>query len=673
MKEENLSRSSLQQVGVEGTLLVLAPVPFMLASLNIANTFPPFWSLIVAAVGALSFFISGFVFFRNLQIGRFFATLALISSFAVSNNCLAVGPFATLLGSVAFITAGYALISFEVQLNPIKPSNPIERSLQRAIWSSITLFVIICFTLIIDQSNNIIYNIALAISVIIGQTLLVNWVWKRKEGFSSVVWTLLSIMVSIAIIISLKIVYIRIIALIANLLIIFLLPRTKSVQDISEHWKDTLLNHPARVLFLTFFALCLSGALLLNTPIATNAPGIAFIDAAFTSVSAVCVTGLVVLDTPNAFTLVGQFFIVLLIQLGGLGIMSITTVGLYAIGRRISLKQERLMTAITDTDHKDLFESLITILKFTFIVEGIGALILSITFFFTGEPVLQAIWEGIFTAISAFCNAGFGLQSDNLVHYQHNPIVLHTVALLIIFGGLAPTTSLILPKWFSRQPIPIAARIALTTTVILLISGTLFLLAIEWNGVLSGLSVIDKIHNAWFQSVTTRTAGFNSVDITGITGTSCLIMIALMFIGGSPGGTAGGVKTTTIGVLALAFWANINSRRDVIIQNRRIPSSTINRAITVVAAGGLIWIISVLMLEVTQQIPTRDIVFEVTSALGTVGLSTGATMYLDQIGKIIIMITMFAGRIGPMTLFTLLSEDHYVSDSRCLDAKITLT
>jgi trk system potassium uptake protein TrkH len=238
---------------------------------------------------------------------------------------------------------------------------------------------------------------------------------------------------------------------------------------------------------------------------------------------------------------------------------------------------------------------------------------------------------------------------------------------------MAPATNLLVPKWILGKPTPIPVRIALITTVILLISGTFFMMAFEWDGILSGLAVADKIHNAWFQSVTLRTAGFNSVDIAAIISPTLLIMVMFMFIGGSPGGTAGGVKTTTIGILAMTFWANITNRNDVVTQNRRIHSSTVYRAITIVVSGMSVWFMVVLMLQVTQQISARDLIFEATSAIGTVGLSTGATFLLDEIGKIIIIIAMFAGRVGPMTLFMFLSEEQSVSASRCPEERISLT
>jgi trk system potassium uptake protein TrkH len=363
-----------------------------------------------------------------------------------------------------------------------------------------------------------------------------------------------------------------------------------------------------------------------------------------------------------------------LIQLGGLGIMGITTVALHAMGRRLSLRHERVLASMADTSHKDLVRSLVTILKFTFAAECLGALLLSGMFYGFGDTGGQAVWRGVFTAVSAFCNAGFALQSDSLLAYHKTPFVLHTVALLIIVGGMAPATSLVIPKWLAGRQVPIPARIALTVSGVLLILGTVFILAFEWEGLLAGMPLSDKIQNAWFQSVTLRTAGFNSLDISAIANSTFLLMIAFMFIGGSPGGTAGGVKTTTMGVLAMTFFASVANRKEVVLQHRRISASTVFRAVTIVGAGALLWFGVVLMLAVTQpQIPVRYLIFEATSALGTVGLSTGATGVLDEIGKMIVIIAMFCGRIGPVTLFMLLSDGQTASGSRSPDAKIFLT
>ncbi len=448
----------------------------------------------------------------------------------------------------------------------------------------------------------------------------------------------------------------------------------KTIIETQKSFWEIFLSHPARVLVVTFLGLCTMGTFLLLLPMAAENRAIGLVDAAFTAVSAVCVTGLIVLDTPNAFTGYGQFFILFLIQLGGLGIMGITTVGLHTMGRRLSLTHERVLASMADTNHKDLVHSLITILKFTFAAESMGAILLAFMFYTAGDSAAQAAWRGIFTAVSAFCNAGFALQSDSLISYHAKPLVLHIVAVLIIFGGMAPATSLVIPRWLSGKKVPIPARIALTVSIVLLVLGTVFIMSFEWDGLLAGLSFSDKIQNAWFQSVTLRTAGFNSLDISAITNPTFLLMLAFMFIGGSPGGTAGGVKTTTIGILAMTFYTNITNRKEVILQNRRISAVTVFRAVTIVTAGLLLWFGVVLMLEATQpQIPVRGLIFEATSALGTVGLSTGATTLLDEVGKIIIIIAMFCGRIGPVTLFMLLSSGVTPSASRCPDAKIFLT
>ena len=217
-----------------------------------------------------------------------------------------------------------------------------------------------------------------------------------------------------------------------------------------EQWWEPLLNHPSRVLFTTFFGLCCLGAILLLLPQATSM-GIALTDAAFTAVSAVCVTGLTVVDTPSTFTPLGLGCLLLLIQLGGLGIMTLTTVALHALGKRLSLRQERLLTSLTETSHQDLVVSLLTIIRFTFLVEAAGSLLLGGLFLAAGDSLPQALWRGLFTSISAFCNAGFALQSDSLIAYQTNPLILHTIAALIVFGGLAPATSLLLPHWLKGQ------------------------------------------------------------------------------------------------------------------------------------------------------------------------------------------------------------------------------
>ena len=632
---------------------------------------PNLWQLVTASVAATAAIVGGLLLFRRPSLGKLCTAIALAGTFATTWPWLTANPFSALTGAVTLIGASFALIDLPTERSNLK-IDTTNRYLEKARWASLVVPLIALLTMVTGGSNTALSVYSVTGSFMIAQALFIHWASVNKSawhlimpmaGCVAIGWAFFSSFTG----------RIPAIALLFSVLSLIALPRSAHLTERREHLWEILINHPARILLSTFSGLCILGVVLLSLPIATTTGTIHLVDAAFTSVSAVCVTGLIVLDTPHDFTMIGQFFILLLIQLGGLGIMSITTVALHAMGRRLSLKQERLLTSITDTDHKDLLHSLKTILKFTFIAEAVGASLLTMLFIFSGETPGQAFWRGLFTSISAFCNAGFALQSDNLLPYQTNPFILQVVATLIIFGGLAPATSLIVPRWLRGKPVSIPARIALITTTVLLVSGTFFILAFEWTGVLAGLSFADKIHNAWFQSVTLRTAGFNSVDIAQVANPTFLVMLGLMFIGGSPGGTAGGVKTITVGILAMTFWAKITNRDDINIDNRRVRAATVYHAITIITSGMLIWFGVVLMLEITQQISMRDLIFEATSAIGTVGLSTGATPLLDEIGKIIIMIAMFVGRIGPMTLFMLLSNDQVISKSRSPDAKIPLT
>lgn len=435
---------------------------------------------------------------------------------------------------------------------------------------------------------------------------------------------------------------------------------------------ETICTHPLQLLLTTFLLLCLSGTLLLRMPgAAVNS--ISLLDAAFTAVSAVCVTGLVVLDTGKDFTVLGQSFILLLIQLGGLGIMSIASAAMYSLGKRISLNQESLMNTLTDTGTAgDLRRALLLILKYTFALETAGAAILAAGFRLAGESWPRACGEGVFTAVSAFCNAGFSLRSDNLAGFQGSPLILYTVSLLIIAGGLTPAAAVFLPARLRRKHVPPFAQLIFSVTGILLLTGFIGILALEWNGALGGLSLAGKINNAWFQSATLRTAGFNSIDLEPVRASTLLLMCFMMAAGGCPGGTAGGFKTAVLGVLSLTFWNRIRNRDQVIFRNRRIPDPAVAQAVTILIAYFLLLSLSVFMLLQTQFLPARKLIFEAFSALGTVGLSLNATPHLDEIGRVIVILTMFAGRVGPVSLFMLLNGPAVSSKERYPEMKISL-
>jgi len=650
--------------GIAGVVMTLAPVPFIFVVYGSGSGL--LFSL--AFLAAISCLICGLTLGSHRRWARFFGALAAVSFFGAALGHMVNNPFAALFGGITLIGTGFALFD---RSTDDQTGHDHIRHWQQARNSLITLVAVVVGVPLIANPDPLLGSGVIGASAAIAQLLFIRCIMARKPGLL-LLPALFVIGAGVCLWFSAAGCFGGIVFSCSLVELLLLRPPGHGVMD-SHQWWEVFVNHPARILFSTFFLLSALGTIALTLPMATGSGHLDLVDAAFTSVSAVCVTGLSVVDTGGYFSRFGQVFILVLIQLGGLGIMGLTTVALHLMGKRLSLHHERVLSSMTDTDRHGLLSALVLILKVTFVAEAAGSVLLTLLFAAAGDGWSEAVWRGVFTAVSAFCNAGFSLQSDSLVAYSHQPLILHTVAVLIVAGGIAPATTVIIPRWLRRQQIPLAARLALNTTLIMLVGGTLCFLAFEWNGVLSGGGVLDKIHNAWFQSVTLRTAGFNSLDIAHVASPTFLMMLAFMFIGGSPGGTAGGIKTTTLAVLAVTFWSNISNRNEVVVSNRRIRARTIYRAITIVGAGAVIWFFVVLMLETTQQIAARDIIFEATSAIGTVGLSTGATAQLDGIGKIIIIIAMFVGRIGPMTLFMLLSDDHHLSDSRCPDAKISLT
>lgn len=629
----------------------------------------------MAAVGAAFAVLTVGLFCESRpKISKFFGFFGLIGCGAAGLDYFASQPLFALLGGVGLIQAGYFLVDLPGMTDTSARQEDGSHAFRNATNSLYALSGLAAISFLLNPHHLLLGEQAIATAALITQAFVGQWLRLSRKHTGPGWWLLFPLFAGLLVVLALSVHLTAFAALTISLLNLWFLPRGhRGLIEHHEQWWEPFLNHPARVLISTFFGLCLTGSLLLQLPWAATGAPLSMINAAFTSVSAVCVTGLTVVDTQVDFTLFGQGCVLLLIQLGGFGIMTITTVALHVMGKRLSLRQERLMTTLTETSHQELLRSLVTIVRFTLVVEGIGALVLAMGFRLAGTAWNTALWKGVFTSISAFCNAGFALDSANLLPFQHHPLILHTVGLLIILGGLAPSTCLLVPRWIRGQKIGLAPRIALAATSVLLLVGTCSFLVFEWDHVLKGLDFSDKVHNAWFQSVTLRTAGFNSVDLGDVLSPTLLVMLLLMFIGGSPGGTAGGLKTTTIGVLALTFWASITGRESVIVQNRRIPQALINRTITVFIAGGIVWLTVILALTLTQSLPARQIIFEATSALGTVGLSLGATPQLDVIGKIIIMLTMFIGRVGPITLFSLVNTEHQHTNSSVPDARITLS
>ena len=425
----------------------------------------------------------------------------------------------------------------------------------------------------------------------------------------------------------------------------------------SPGWLDNLLLRPELMILIVFVGLSFVGTIGLLLPASYTTETIATIDAAFTAVSAVCVTGLIVLDTPVQFSLLGQGLILALIQLGGLGIMAFSAVATFLLGQQQSFRHDEVLAGVAGYQIKPKIRFLLRdVLIITFLIEAIGACLLSLEFNASGDPMATAIWRGVFTSVSAFCNAGFSLQTESLIPYHSNGWITNTIGVLIILGGLSPGFLMAVYHLRRNHRTTLQVKVAAAMTGALLLTGFLFFLTLEWGNTLAPLSIWDKIHNAWFQSITVRTAGFNSVDLSQARHSTLYILMALMFIGGSPGGTAGGIKTTTVFILFGAVVDAFRGTGTVSAFGRRISTSNVFKAAAVATAGISVGFVLLISLSLTQDMDPMMTLFESVSALGTVGLSIGGTAKLDSVGKVIIMFGMLLGRIGPITVFLLLGR-----------------
>lgn len=442
-----------------------------------------------------------------------------------------------------------------------------------------------------------------------------------------------------------------------------------------EYKEETLISsinkRPEIILPIAFFLLCAIGTILLLLPISKNT-SITFLDTLFTAVSASCVTGLSVLNIGQDYSFLGQLILLILIQTSGLGIMSITSIIFVILGKRMSLSQEKSARKILDVEsQEEIKTSLNLIFNYTFLAETIGAIIFILAFLAQNKEITVAIWQGIFLSVSAFCNAGFTLNASGIIEYQNNPVILYTTAILVLLGATSPAISVLIPKWIKRQKISPQAVIVINTTLFLIILGTIFLLCSESYEVLNNLTFMQKLNHAIFQAVA-KTAGFSSFDFANINIGTYLLMLVLMLIGGSPGGTAGGIKTCTIGVLALTAYNFMNEKANI-VRNKNITFETVQKALALVFLYFIILSIIILALLTTQNLEADKLIFEATSALGTTGVSMGITKNLDEVGKVIIIIAMFIGRVAPTTFLCYLNSKNCDTNLSYPDAKITLT
>jgi trk system potassium uptake protein TrkH len=422
--------------------------------------------------------------------------------------------------------------------------------------------------------------------------------------------------------------------------------------------------HPAVALVGSFGSAIVAGTLVLRLPVSANGPPVTLLEALFTATSAVCVTGLTVVDTGTRFSTFGQVVILLLIQAGGLGIMTFALFFSLLLGRRFSFSDHQLLR---DTLHhsptSELRSLLRYVLPFTFLVEGFGALVLWLRW--RGE-MPDAAYVAVFHGVSAFCNAGFSLFGENLVPFRGDPAVNLAVTLLIIVGGLGFLVNMelraqIVARVRRRRPPPLSlqAKVVLATTAALLAGGMLLVLVLEWSNLLRGVPLGEKLWAAWFHSVNPRTAGFNTLDYGRATAPTLFFTILLMFVGGSPGSTAGGIKTTTFGLLVALARSRWRGVTRPMLFHRTVPEPVISRALSVTLLSWLIVSAALMALTVVEQgvrpfdaapVGFLALMFEAASAFCTVGLSTGITSRISGTGQAILIVLMFVGRVGPLTV-----------------------
>jgi len=398
----------------------------------------------------------------------------------------------------------------------------------------------------------------------------------------------------------------------------------------------------------------------------------------FTSTSAVCVTGVVVVDTGTHWNMAGQIIILILIQIGGLGIMTMATSVALIIGRKISLRSRLIMqVALNQFTIQGVVRLTKYIIITTFVIEGIGAFFLTMNFIPQyGLP--DSIFYGIFHSVSAFCNAGFDIIGGgrSLTPYTENLSVNFIIMCLIILGGLGFTVIIDLVRSRSYKKLTLHSKIVVMMTLTLILLGFVLFFVMEFNNpnTMKDLSLKGKLTASMFQSVTTRTAGFNTIALDQMYDSSKLLTIILMFIGGSPGSTAGGMKTTTIALVVLLIISVVKGRQDVEFSKRRISRDNVNRALTVVGVGLSIGFVVTFMLTITEKgADFITLLFEAISALGTVGLSLGYTSSLSVLGQIIIIFTMFAGRVGALTIvFALAAQSENKALIRYPESKVSV-
>ena len=414
---------------------------------------------------------------------------------------------------------------------------------------------------------------------------------------------------------------------------------------------------PTRLIVSSFLVVIVTGALLLMLPFATR-NGITPVQAFFTATSATCVTGLVVLDTYQGFTLFGQTVVICLIQIGGLSLVTLASFFTLALRRRVGFRSMKLASESIGTSNvAEARGLLLVVMKLAAFFEGLGFLLLLPVF--VPEYGAEGIFISIFLSISAFCNAGFDILGRtqsyvSLMGYASNWYVQGIIMFLIVAGGLGFLVWHDLGQWRKTHHLSIHTKVVLFCTILLIVGGTVGFAFLEWNNpaTLGGMTAGDKIVNSMFQSISARTAGFNTIDLASMSSITKCMLCVLMFIGAAPGGTGGGIKVTTFSVILVTVASVVTGREDAQIFRRRIDKKTVYQALSIamLSLGVVIFVTLVVFFNCGEVISPLDCLYEVVSAFGTVGCSVGVTGQMHPLALIITMITMFIGRVGPVSL-----------------------
>jgi trk system potassium uptake protein TrkH len=440
--------------------------------------------------------------------------------------------------------------------------------------------------------------------------------------------------------------------------------------------------NPAMIIIYSYIIADLMGTLLLSLPASSTGDPISLINAFFTASSALCVTGLTVVDVGATFTGFGHSIIMTLIEIGGLGVMTFSVLFFVFLGRGFSTHGRWIITeSFTATPVKNMKSLLKSIFLFTFIVETAGAAILF--FEWRGEMTgPSALFAGVFHSVSAFCNAGFSLFERNLVGYRENVLVNVVICSLIVLGGIGfPVIYEFINRIRTirsrqRRSLSLHTRTVLSTTAVLIASGAALIFILERSNQLAGLSIKGKILASLFQSITARTAGFNTLDIGSLTIATLFILIILMFVGASPGSCGGGIKTTSLAVLGAILNDRIRGRHSASVFKRTLPDETVSKALSIFILAVIVLTVGLVFLLITQPGTPREsfltYLFEAVSAFGTVGLSMGITSSLTVLGKLIVIMIMLLGRVGLLTVAYVVTSKRVVAPYRYSEEKIMI-